>query len=196
MAPIAQAQRILDFWFGEGWQTNPDLKSRPEWFRKDPNFDQALRERFLTAHEQAIAGKYADWLKEPITCLAFIILLDQFSRNLFRDSPKAFAADGVALQAATHALNLEWDQEFHPVLRQFFYLPLEHSEDENFQQWSVDSFAYLVEEHPEFADSYNYALRHKAVIDQFGRFPHRNRILGRKSTPEELEFLQQPGSGF
>ncbi|MEB3293756.1 MAG: DUF924 family protein [Synechococcales bacterium] len=197
MVSITQVQRILDFWFGEGWQRNANLKSRPEWFRKDPNFDQAVRERFLTAHEQAIAGQYADWLEEPLSCLAFVILLDQFSRNMFREMPAAFAGDPWALSAALHALELQWDEEFQPVVRQFFYFPLEHAEDEDYQQWSVDSFQYLCELDPdEFSSVYEYACRHQKIIKKFGRFPHRNAILGRKSTNQELKFLQKPGSGF
>lgn len=191
MTTIAQAERILSYWFDLGWEENPRMRS--EWFDADSNFDAAIRERFLGLHAQAMQNQMLHWYEEPKTCLALIVLLDQFSRNMFRGTPAAFASDGMALMVADHALNLDFDQEFAPVYRMFFYLPFEHSEDLNNQAIAVDRMSQYQGD-PEFNLFYDYALQHQAVIQKFGRFPHRNTILGRPSTPEELEYLSRsPG---
>lgn len=195
MVGIAQAERVLSFWFGEGWRETGSLKPRSEWFCKDPNFDQAIRERFLDLYNKAKAQQLEDWLHQPETCLAWVILLDQFPRNMFRGQPQAFATDPLALMGASHAIDQDFDAMLPPVLRQFFFFPFEHSENLANQRIAVQKFRQF-EADPELASAYDYALRHQAIIERFGRYPHRNEILGRSSTPEELAFLQQPGSSF
>src|SRR5512135_3515327 len=165
--------QVLSFWFGNKSEYG---KRRKEWFSKDAAFDAAIRERFLALYEAAAHGDLARWQDESGDCLALIVLLDQFPRNMFRGSARAFASDGRALDAARHALAMGYDREMLPVERMFTYLPFEHFEETN--------------------DVYQYAARHHEIIARFGRFPHRNEALGRRSTPEELEFLKQPGSGF
>jgi uncharacterized protein (DUF924 family) len=190
---MSQIDRVLEFWFGQNWQT--DLKPRKEWFQKDPNFDQAVREWFLGTYEQAIAGQLDHWLDGALSTLALTIVYDQFPRNMFRDSAKAFATDSKALMTAQHAIERDFDQDLAPIMRVFFYLPFEHSELLQHQNQAI-SYLQPFATDPELKSYYDFALKHQAVIDRFGRFPHRNAILGRQSTPEELEFLQQPGASF
>ncbi|TVQ20466.1 MAG: DUF924 domain-containing protein [Leptolyngbya sp. DLM2.Bin15] len=187
---------ILAFWFGEPIQTPNYAERRSIWFGKDPDLDQEIGDRFLSTYRQAAAGELDHWQQTPLDCLALVIVLDQFSRNLFRQQAQAFATDGKALSIAQGAIAQGFDQQLHPVHRIFLYLPLEHSEDRAIQQESVTLFQRLAEAYPELNDTYDYALRHQRVIEQFGRFPHRNIALGRDSTPEEQEFLKQPGSSF
>ncbi|MBD2092525.1 DUF924 domain-containing protein [Microcoleus sp. FACHB-1515] len=188
---------IFTFWFGD-----PEAKSatyadrRKLWFGKNSAVDNEIRDRFLPLHQQAAAGELADWQSSPPGALALLLLLDQFSRNLFRDTPQAFATDPQALAIAEASIAQGFDRAVPPLMRMFFYLPLEHSEDQARQQRSVELFTQLQAEAPELADVLDYAHKHKDVIDRFGRFPHRNEILHRPSTIEEQEFLQQPGSSF
>ncbi|NDJ19121.1 DUF924 family protein [Myxacorys almedinensis] len=182
-------QDVLDFWFGN------ELKPRKVWFIKDPAFDEQVRSRFLDLHRQAAAGRLSTWKDMPERCLALVIVLDQFSRNLFRGQPESFAYDRAALEVARHAISHHFDQQLPPVQRQFFYFPLEHAEDLECQHQSVKLFEQFKDD-PELNNTHHYALRHREIIERFGRFPHRNTILGRHSTPEELEFLMQPGSSF
>lgn len=189
-----QAEEILTFWFGK--RTDPNFgQQRSCWFVKDPKFDQEIRDRFLADYHQAAAGQLTFWEKTPDRCLALIILLDQFSRNLFRGTPQAFATDAEALRLANHAVHQGFDQTLLPVQCWFLYLPFEHSESWEDQVRSLELWNGL-RDHPESARSIIYAEKHAAVIQQFGRFPHRNAILGRPSTDAELEFLSQPGSSF
>lgn len=192
----SRARDILRFWFGDA-EANPAQygRPRPEWFRKSAAFDAALRSRFLETYKEAASGGLATWQEQARDCLALILLLDQFPRNMFRDSPRAFAADLLARQAALQALALGYDRAGLPVERLFFYLPFEHSEALEDQVRACRLIEQLAE-FPETANVLSYALRHREIIERFGRFPHRNRILGRTSTPEEIEFLKQPGSGF
>ncbi|NET55767.1 MAG: DUF924 domain-containing protein [Symploca sp. SIO2E6] len=191
---MSQIKEILDFWFGK--PQDPDYgKIRKFWFTKNPEFDQEVRSRFLSVYQQAAAGQLDQWRTSPHSCLALIILLDQFPRNLFRSQPQAFASDPQALSMAQYAINQGFDQQLPPVQRWFIYMPFEHSENLEHQRQSVELFTGLTDE-PNFASAIDYAHRHLKVIERFGRFPHRNQILGRASTPEELEFLQQPGSSF
>ena len=191
---MAAWQPILDFWFlppGEpGHRT-----SRPEWFRKDAAFDLLIRQRFGDQIERALAGGLLEWDDEPRGALARIILLDQFTRNAFRDTPRAFAGDSLALAAALALVGAGSDRQLAPVERWFVYLPLEHAEDLAIQERSVALFNALAAE-PGMEGIVEYAVRHRDIVARFGRFPHRNRILGRASTPEEDEFLKLPGSGF
>jgi len=184
----------LDFWFGAPGSDDYG-ESRAVWFKKDPAFDEALRVRFGAVHAAAAAGRLDSWSHDPDGCLALVIVLDQFSRNLFRDSPEAFAHDAQALALAQRAVDAGFDRTMLPVQRMFFYLPFEHSEDLAQQRRSLELFEGL-RAFAEMAKPIDYARRHYEVIARFGRFPHRNRILGRVSTPEEREFLSHPGAGF
>lgn len=174
-----RAEEVLRFWFGQ------DAK---RWFEKNATFDAEIRSRFLPLHEALSSN--ADWLSQPRDCLARIIVLDQFPRNMFRGRPRAFASDALALDAARHAVASGFDRDLLPVEKQFLYLPFEHSESLADQERACELMKPLSD------DLHGWAVKHKVIIQRFGRFPHRNEILGRKSTPEELEFLKQPGSGF
>ena len=186
------AVEILRFWFGP-----PGTRSsaRAEWFRKDPAFDQDIRASFLELHEKGATGVLGDWRECAGECLALIILLDQFPRNMFRDSARSFASDRLALEAARQALAAGHADGALPVERLFFSLPFEHSEvlaDQDVSCRLIEPLAAF----PETAGVWPFALKHREIIARFGRFPHRNELLGRVSTPEELEFLRQPGSRF
>lgn len=190
---MSKFDEILDFWFG-----SPDDacygKQRSFWFTKKPKFDQKLKSRFLSDYEQAAAGQLDGWKQSPHSCLALILLLDQFPRNMFRGTAQAFATDEQALSVAQHAVANNFDRELLTVERWFVYLPFEHSENLEHQHQCVELFRQLCD--PESAVTLDYAIRHLSVIERFGRFPHRNAILGRATTPEEAEFLKQPGSSF
>lgn len=191
-----KAQEVLDFWFGApgGHEYG---KARAEWFRKDERFDAAIRERFGKLVEQAVAGGLREWDEEgPHGVLARIIVLDQFTRNAFRGTPASFAGDALALAAARKLADSGADRELPPFQRAFAYMPFEHAEDAGMQERAVELFTALAQEHEGFADMLDYAHRHRGVIARFGRFPHRNAILGRASTPDETDYLKQPGSGF
>jgi uncharacterized protein (DUF924 family) len=191
---MPQANEILDFWFGKPDEADYG-KRRKVWFTKNPEFDQEVRSRFLKHYQQAAAGELNDWKESAHGCLALIILLDQFSRNMFRGQPQAFATDPQALYYAKYAVAQGFDKQLLPLQRCFVYLPFEHSENLADQEQCVDLFASL-KDYPECATGIDYAYRHLKVIERFGRFPHRNKILHRETTPEEAEFLKQPGSSF
>lgn len=188
--PPPVAAEVLDFWFGSA--TAP----RPEWFRKDPAFDATIRQRFGPTIEQALAGPLAGWDTSAAAMLAQVIVLDQFTRNAFRDTARAFAGDPRALALARELVARAWDRDLTPLQRWFAYLPFEHAEDMAMQQESLRLFETLAREHPALADGALWAHKHHEVIARFGRYPHRNALLGRESTPEERLYLQQPGSGF
>jgi uncharacterized protein (DUF924 family) len=184
---------ILDFWFGP--PSSPGYgPSHPEWFRKSPSFDAEIRERFGAAIETALAGGFADWTA-PRAALARVLLLDQFTRNSFRDSARAFAGDPLALATAEASIARGDDRALIPVERWFMYLPFEHSEDLAKQERGVALCTRLRNE-TGLADPLVWVEKHAAVIRRFGRFPHRNAVLGRESTPEEIDFLARPGSRF
>ncbi len=170
---------VLDFW----WQAGPS-----KWFVQDDTFDAACRERFSSANEDAKAGKLNHWKETADGTLGLLILLDQMSRNIYRGTLEAFAADTKAVSIAEHALDRGYDRAFPKDARQFFYLPFEHSEDMAHQEKSVDLYRRLGEQ-----EAYLYALIHLDVIRRFGRFPHRNSVLGRTSTPEEEAYLADGG---
>lgn len=190
---MTQIDEVLTFWFQD--PTGQTTKNRKEWFAKDPKFDQEIRDRFLGLYEQAATGQLNHWPETAPGMLALILVLDQFPRNLFRGDPRAFATDARALALTQTAIARGFDQVLPLIQRWFVYLPLMHSEDLAIQQQSVEYFRQL-EQDPETQSCYPYALKHRDVIQQFGRFPHRNAILGRPSTPAEIAFLQQPGSSF
>jgi len=187
-------QDVLDFWFGSP-QSPEHGKPRPEWFRKSDAFDAAIRDRFESTYHAALRGDLADWREMPLSALALVIVLDQFPRNIYRGTPGAFAADTLALDVARHIVANGWDGTLKPVERTFVYLPYEHCEEIAAQRECVRLFETLRGD-PDSVEGIDYAYRHLAIIERFGRFPHRNAILGRPSTPEESEFLKQPGSGF
>jgi len=184
------AAEVLAFWFGDA-----DV-ARLEWFRKDPAFDDLIRQRFGGLIEQALAGAIDDWAATPEGALARIVVLDQFPRNVFRDTPRAFAGDRQALAAARALVDTGGDRLLPPRRRSFVYLPFEHAEDRAAQQTAVDLFGALAAERPDLADLLEWARRHQVAIERFGRFPHRNRVLGRVDTAEEAAFLLEPGSRF
>jgi uncharacterized protein (DUF924 family) len=191
---VSKPREILDFWFGrEGGEGYGEF--REAWFTKDPEFDREVRDRFEGAYEEAAAGRLEHWKDEAQSCLALIILLDQFTRNMFRGDPKTYATDDKAREAARHAVEHAYDRELSPYGRLFVYLPFEHSEDLEDQRFSVELFRGLVAEMGS-EDLLGYAVRHLEIIERFGRFPHRNEILGRVTTPEEAEFLRGPNSSF
>jgi uncharacterized protein (DUF924 family) len=182
---MASAQ-ILQFWFG---------CERKTWFEKNPAFDDDIRRRFLPLYEQGAAGALDHWRQTPTGCLALVILLDQFPRNMFRGDARAFAADALARDAARAILDNGWDKAMSSDERMFAYLPFEHSESLADQERCLALMKEIAVT-PQTADLPQWAEKHLAIIRRFGRFPHRNAALGRASTPEETEFLKQPGSSF
>jgi uncharacterized protein (DUF924 family) len=192
---IAAAEEVLDFWFG-----HPDephhLQTRPEWFRKDPDFDALCAQRFGPLIDAALRGELAGWAAQPRSALAEVIVLDQFTRNTRRGTAGMFAGDARALAAARALVGSGVDRTLPGVMRQFIYLPFEHSEALANQVESLRLFAQLGRDEPALAGLLEWAQKHYDIVARFGRFPHRNAALGRESTPEETEFLKQPGSGF
>lgn len=193
-----KSQDVLDFWFlapgSEGYG-----QPRMEWFRKDDAFDAAIGARFGATIAQALAGGLREWDAEGAQgLLARLIVLDQFTRNAWRGKPESFDGDPLALAAAQQLVDSGADRQLTPLQRAFAYLPFEHAEDARMQEKAVQLFTQLVRDQPDpyFDNTLDYAHRHRGVIARFGRFPHRNAILGRASTPQEMEYLSQPGSGF
>ncbi len=182
---------VLDFWFG---QPNDDGQTIPQahWFKSTPELDAEIRSRFAVGHEQAMAGTFDALVDTSDDHLAMVVMLDQFPRNMFRGTPKAFASDPLALTWARKAVELGYDMaQPAPHRRMFFYLPFEHSEELADQDTCVSLMAKLGND-----DYLKYAHLHRDVIVEFGRFPHRNAILGRQSTKREQAYLDKPGSGF
>ena len=190
MAASDQAAEVLEFWFG----AQPG-KARPEWYRKNVAFDAEIRSRFGELHARAAARSLDAWRASPEPMLALVVVLDQFSRNLFRDDARAFAQDAYARECTAQALLRGDDLDLLPVQRQFLYMPLEHSEDLDDQDRAVERMATL-EAFEETRGLTEWAHKHRDVIRRFGRFPHRNAALGRPSTEAEAAYLAQPGSGF
>lgn len=191
---MSQAKEVLEFWFG----TPDDAdygQQRKIWFTKNLEFDEKVRSHFTSHYQQAATGQLDDWKTSPQGCLALIILLDQFPRNMFRGQPQAFATDSQALAYAQHAVTQGFDRELPPLQRWFVYMPFEHSEKIEDQYQSVELFEQLSDQE-NLTEPLDYANRHFKVIERFGRYPHRNDILGRETTPEEAEFLNEPGSSF
>lgn len=205
MSPHAGVDALLDFWFGPEWEQLPAHqvaeRQKKLWWSKNPDIDAQCRTRFEPLVQQAAANQLDDWTESPRSMLALILLLDQMPRNIYRDTPQAFAFDALARQCSHLALAMGLEAALPPLARVFVYLPLEHAEDLDDQEYVVQLMGSLAkaasgEDRPSFDGYADYARRHHAVIERFGRFPHRNRILGRDSTPEEVEFLKQPGSSF
>jgi uncharacterized protein (DUF924 family) len=190
-----QAAQVLAFWFGAADDPARN-QPRAQWFKKDPAFDAQVRTSFGDLIELALAGGLMHWALVPAGALARIVVLDQFTRNAFRDTARAFAGDAQALAAARELVGSRGDRALPGVQRQFVYLPFEHAEDLPMQEESMRLFGQLARDEPALADLLTWAQRHHAIIERFGRFPHRNALLGRASTPQELDFLREPGSGF
>lgn len=189
------ADQVLEFWFGA--PSSPGYgRTRKAWFAKDDAFDQAIRDRFGVLIEQTLRGEHESWADAARSALAQVLVLDQFTRNAFRGSARAFAGDARALAAASKMVGLRQDEALPIFMRSFAYLPFEHAEGLAMQDESVRLFTRLVAGTDDPARLLGYALRHRAIIERFGRFPHRNATLGRQSTTEEIAFLKQPGSGF
>lgn len=209
--PIAHAldprlSQVLEYWLGAEFPDNASALTRKRlWFIKSETTDEEIRKLFAGLLQEALMGKLdGEALEQPLGMLAVLIVLDQFTRNAYRGTAKSFAGDERALALALKAIDLGWDtdESIPTVARIFMYLPLEHSEDLLMQEHSVVAFEQLHQEAatPElrefFATTLDYAIRHREVIAQFGRFPHRNAILERESTASEREYLSQPGAGF
>lgn len=191
---MTSSAAILDFWFG----SEAPQAFRAAWFEKNPAFDQEISHRFQIEIGQALTGGLAAWEDMPRSALALILLLDQFPRNAYRNTPRAFSGDARGQTVALLGLERGYDKTLTPLERFFFYLPLEHAEDLGLQDKCVELMCALEAESPAVAaaKAADYAEKHRAIIARFGRFPHRNEILGRDSTLEEIEFLQEPGSSF
>mgnify|MGYP001577198090 CR=1 FL=1 len=184
---------ILEFWFGTGPRVFRDA-----WFEKDAAFDATIRARFGAAVEAAVVGRFPGGVETPRGGLSTILLLDQFTRNMWRDTPRAFAGDVSALALASGMVAAGQDRALHPVERCFVYLPFEHAESVPEQERCIALYKALAAEnaHDKSVDFVDYAERHAAIIRRFGRFPHRNRVLGRTTTAEEAAFLSERGSSF
>jgi uncharacterized protein (DUF924 family) len=183
---MSEIRDVLEFWLAPA--------NRPLWFKKEPAFDDEVRRRFEHMHARATAGRLASWQNTPEGALALLLCLDQFPRNMYRGTPRAFATDAKARAVADWAVDRGFDLDFKDESeRLFFYLPFEHSEDIDDQHRAVELIRQRCATDPEIL---RYAILHRDVIEKFGRFPHRNAILGRTSTSAELNFLKKPGSRF
>jgi uncharacterized protein (DUF924 family) len=200
---MSEVEQVLEFWFGTcDADGSLDPVKRRMWFTDGHQYDAEIRRRFRKLHRRAAGGELeAEWAATPRGRIALIVVLDQFSRHIHRGSASAFAQDPAAQRLAAAGVEAGADRGLIPIQRAFFYLPLEHSEDLGLQRLGARLFERLANEVvPAWRKDYigfaDYAGHHRDIIERFGRFPHRNAILGRASTPEELEFLQQPGSSF
>jgi uncharacterized protein (DUF924 family) len=198
----ASPESVLSFWFGEldalGRAANAQ---RDRWWKKDAAFDQQIRLQFGALHTAALHGELEDWLTTPRSTLAYIIVLDQFSRNMFRDTSAQFAGDERALTAALRGIELGLDRELCLDERALFYMPLMHSEELALQERCLQLYQRMSQElsgsaRASMLNRIGYAERHRDIVRKFGRFPHRNQVLGRSSTPEECDFLELPESRF
>ncbi|NWL18404.1 DUF924 family protein [Pseudomonas umsongensis] len=195
-------QPLLEWWFGTAEEARAIAADKGKlWFGKRDSQDLEARERFGDQVEQALTGGLTEWMQCPEGWLALVLLLDQLPRMIFRDTPKAFSGDLRAQKLAAQGIAADFDRQLSPIQRVFILLVFEHSENLAVQNEGVSRHIELVAQQPEsdralFADYLDFAERHQKVIAQFGRFPHRNAVLGRESTAEELEFLSKPGSRF
>ena len=177
-----QPDEILNFWL----QAGPQI-----WFKKDDAFDQSVKEKFQTLPDQIVDGQYDHWQTHPNGMLASVLALDQFPRNIHRGTARAFAYDETARKFAKTAIDQQWDQQVSDEIKAFFYLPFMHSEDINDQHFCLNLYRKADDE-----QGVGYARRHLELIEKYGRFPHRNALLGRKSTLEEEDYLSTEGAGF
>lgn len=200
-----QAPAILEFWFGKLPLDRDELEDRMSvWFAdgsKDRHVDYAIRDRFGEAMQRAASGELDAWASSPRRSLALILLLDQFPRNVYRGSARAFASDDRALQTTLTGIEQGADGALDPIERFFYYMPLQHAESLDVQEQAVTLFTRLVDDFPAevrslVASSAEFARKHRDIVKRFGRFPHRNRALGRASTPEEIRYLAEGGESF
>jgi len=198
----AEPERVLSFWLGElDEQGLASVEQAGRWWKQDAAFDQRIRDEFEAEHAAIIAGERQAWLRSARGRLAYVIVLDQFSRNMYRGTLRMFAADDQALRAALGGIERGFDRSLPVAARVFMYLPLMHSEDVEVQELCVEQFTALRDElsgpaRAQVEQNLEFAVQHRDIVALFGRFPHRNAVLGRESTPQELEFLKQPGSSF
>ncbi len=193
----SQAERILNFWMTPGHAAEDAVHLWSRWFVQDPEFDRLCKSLFLNSYRDAAFGRLDSWKKAPKSCLALVLLLDQFPRNMFRDTPRAFATDAKAREVSRHAIAAGFDRESPPITRMFFYLPFEHSEDLHDQMESVRLALVLADDFGKPAEGAAVRMSaelHLKMIRRFGRFPGRNEALGRQSTEEEIEFLKHQHS--
>ncbi len=176
-------QDIINFWFNEQNEAN--------WFKSSDKFDREIEDKFGELYRESKSQLGVEWSETAVGMLAAVILFDQLPRNLFRDSPDAFASDALALQYAKKAISLGLDAQLTAEQNQFLYMPFMHSEDKAVQEECIALYETLNR-----PGNLEFAIKHKAIIDRFGRYPHRNKALGRESTPEEIAFLKEPGSSF
>ncbi len=193
MGSAGTPESVLEFWFG--------AEARKHWWAKSDAFDEEIRTKFGDLVAEAVAGQHVDWRADRDAALALTIVLDQLTRNIYRGTPQAFSGDPGALATATEAIVRGFDRDTVLERRMFLYMPFEHSELLAMQERSVELFTQWASEHDEATradalENLEYARRHHEIIARFGRFPHRNAILGRESTPEEIAFLKEPGSSF
>ncbi|MCC3859642.1 DUF924 family protein [Pseudemcibacter aquimaris] len=181
-APVT-AKDVIDFWFNE--------LTPQDWWKKSTALDKKIKTRFHDIYKRAAAGELVSWRYDPLDSLAEIIILDQFPRNMFRDKKQSFATDPLALVLAQSAVDKGYDQKLNNDQKSFLYMPFMHSESAE-----IHRAAELLFSAPGLEHNYDFELKHKAIIDRFGRYPHRNKILGRRSRKEEIEFLKEPGSSF
>ena len=204
---MERIETILNYWFSGLNDAKPIDTSLPQfqrWFGKDEAIDREIQKLYEKDILQAARGEYKDWEKTPKGRLALVILLDQFPRNMYRETPRAFETDSLALAVSMESTRDGHDETLYLIERMFLYMPMMHAESLKIQERSVHYFSVLVEQarvrNPTnvdfFSYSYDYAVKHHTIIKRFGRYPHRNSILGRKSTPEEVEFLKGPDSSF
>jgi uncharacterized protein (DUF924 family) len=200
MQSLNAIRKVHEFWFGADYLKDP-LKNRKMWWHQPDGIDDLIRKEFTEVLDLANSGQCDSWPSLPNGLVSLIVLLDQFPRHIFRGTSQAFAYDSKALALCKKSLDSDRDYGMEWVERQFFLMPLEHSENLEDQKRAVEEFKKLIQDTPrEFKDymkdNSEYALKHFVIIERFGRFPHRNEILGRPSTPEEIEFLKQPGNRF
>lgn len=176
-------QEVINFWFDE--------LTPSQWYEKDETLDLKMTERFIALHSSVVAGECSSWRSEPMGRLAEILVIDQFSRNIYRDDPKSFIYDPMALALAQETIRADLHKNFEPKYKRFLYMPYMHSESD-----MIHNSAMLLFSEPGLEDAFDFELKHKSIIERFGRYPYRNEILGRTSTPEEIEFLKQAGPLF
>lgn len=182
--------QVLDFWFGT--HDDPEYgHPKTFWFNSTPEIDQTIKDTFLSAYEKALAGELDDLMGSAEGCLTLVLILDQFPRNMFRGTGQAFASDKKALSISKHAIEKGFNNELTDFKCKFLYMPFMHSENLEDQNQGIELFRQIGE-----SSGIDYAIMHRDIIARFGQFPHRNEILGRKSTPEEIEFLKGPNSSF
>jgi uncharacterized protein (DUF924 family) len=198
---VETQETVREFWFGAGSDDAVVAREKSNlWWSKNAEIDRSIKQRFEDLLNQAGRGELDTWSNTAAGRLALIVLTDQFPRNMYRDTPQAFAFDSLARDWCKSGIDRGFDQQLRPIERVFFYLPLEHSESLHDQYLAVALFEKLSSASPEAASNFagflDFAKRHRDIVERFGRFPHRNVILGRESSPQELAFLQEKGSSF